>query len=62
LVAVFVVVDLLLARRLFDDRFIPFPQKPPLKVEDVVVHINDISVGHRRDAGTYGDGAPETVA
>jgi hypothetical protein len=43
----------LLARRLFDDRLIPLLQTSPLRVEDVVVHIDDIGVAHRRDAGTY---------
>jgi hypothetical protein len=53
LIAVFVVVDLLLARRFLDDRLILLLQEPPLRVEDLVVHLDDIGVAHRRDAGTY---------
>jgi hypothetical protein len=61
LVAGFVVVDLLLARWLFDDRLFSLLQEPPLSVEDLVVNLDDIGVAHPRDARTH-DNAPSTVA
>jgi hypothetical protein len=50
LVAVLVVVDLLLARRLLDHRLVPRLQERPLRVEDGVVHFDDFGVGHLGNA------------
>jgi len=55
LIAIFVVVDLLLARRLFDGRLAPLLQEPSLSVKDLVVHFDDIGVAHRCDAMTHDD-------
>jgi hypothetical protein len=50
LIAVLVIVDLLLARWFLDDRLVPRLQEGPLRVEDLVVHLDDSGVGHRGDA------------
>ena len=56
MIAVLVIVDLLFARRFLNDRFVPSLQERPLRVEDLVVHLDDLGVGHRGDARDAGTG------
>jgi hypothetical protein len=55
LVAAFVEVDLRLAWWLLDYRLVPFLQQRPLRIEDAVVHFDDVRVGHRGDAWSNGN-------
>src|SRR5271157_253692 len=46
LIAIFVIVDLFLPRRLFGDRLVPGGQESFLSVEDAVEHVDDFTVRH----------------